>query len=206
MKLFATILLCLTFSLPIFSQFEISAAAEVDFKFNDKTERLVPNSGFLFYGFNAAIGYGITSSFKVGIQSGGLFTSGYYEDDVVDPETFEITETNRIESKMSIIPVLASIGTTIYDDKMRYVLEVAGGPFLASRTTNTLIEKKALWGFRPSVGIDFQLSNNLLFGFRSQGSFIFTKVGEFESLEYGNSEEKVLFLGGASIGFTFIIL
>src|SRR5690554_7579427 len=66
MKHISTTLFLLLFALPVFSQFELNVGFEADFKFNDKTENLVPNSGMLFYGFNAAIGYGITPTFRMG--------------------------------------------------------------------------------------------------------------------------------------------
>jgi len=74
---------------------------------------------------------------------------------------------------MSLIPMLLSVGTAVYEDNYRIVLEVAGGPYFGERTSGNIIEKKPLWGIRPNVGIDFMLTNNLMLGIKSQANIIF---------------------------------
>jgi len=210
MKHISTTLFLLLFALPVFSQFELNVGFEADFKFNDKTENLVPNSGMLFYGFNAAIGYGITPTFRMGIQSGGIFTSGEYTEHTSDPNTGIITNEIDVEAKMSMIPMLVSIGTTVYSEKMRYFLEIAGGPYFVSRTFGNTVEKGVHMGFRPNVGIDYQLTNNLMIGIKSHANVVLTKPEDYRPQGYdslwGEPGEKVIFLGGASIGLTYVFL
>lgn len=214
MKYITTSILLLIFTLPVFSQFELSAGFEANFKFSDKAEELVPNSGFIFYGFNASLAYSLTPEFRLGLQTGGMFTSGEYTQNITNPETWEIISSKDIHSKMSLVPMLLSVGTAVYEDSYRIILEVAGGPYFGSRTSGDLIEKKALWGIRPNVGIDFLLTNSLMLGLKSQANIIFTNSEDFKSLDYDydsgfgyeSNDKTMLFLGGASISLTYVFL
>lgn len=191
MKRIATVLFLILFTLPAFSQFEINAGFEANFKLNDRTERLLEGGGFMAYGFNAALGYGVTPTFKVALQTGGIFFSDK-----------EISQ-----GKMSMIPLLLSAGYTTYMESSRFSLEIAGGPYFSSRTYGTATESKALWGIRPNLSYDFKLTENLLLGIKTFAHIVFSKPEDFiEPNGWGDPDKSTIIFGGASIGLTYIFL
>lgn len=191
MKQITISIFLLLFALPSFSQLEVNAGFEAAFKFNDRAENLLPDSGFMIYGFTAGLGYGISPAFKVGLQTGGLFTS----------------EKDGGQGKMSMIPLLLSVGTTTYLEASRITLDLAGGPYFSSRTYQGMSESKALWGIRPVIGWDFKLTENLMLGIKSHAHIIFSNSEDFpEPHGWGNPDKTTIFFAGGTIGLTYVFL
>lgn len=217
MKRIFTFLMLLLFTTPIFSQIEIHAGFDAAIKMSEKAEEIVPESGLLQLSFNAGLSYAISPTFSIGLQTGGYFSSGKYEENLYDKNENFISS-SELDVKMTMIPLLFSASTGMYEDKYRWMVGIAAGPFFANRTiyrtTADIQEKKVLFGLRPYIGYDFRITENFLIGARANGTFVFSKAEDFRnpsditaSFDYDNydSEHKsLLFYGGGSITLTYI--